>query len=185
MKLAIKFTLLVTILTSVTLASTTHIERVFQILKTKNCYRIDFVQINNFLGKKEVYRGTLIRTPKVVEIVYKTHPPFVVKTEKEYVLLGYKGERPRVYKKNRIPNPILSLLLNLDRLDSFFNLKGCKGDNCTLIPKGYLRRNIKLVKVSIGPRFVKEIFLKGKGRDNTVRIRIKDFSIKSCKGGDL
>jgi hypothetical protein len=150
--------------------------KILLLFKQLKCYKLKFVQINSFLKRKEVYTGTLKYSVKGIQIIYNTQPPFIIRTEGNYILLGYKGQTPRVFKKDKIPNPLLSLLLNLDRLDIFFKVIYCKSNYCLLKPKGFLKRRIKEVDVLLNNNFVKELVLRGRGKRNIVRIKIENFT---------
>ena len=93
-----------------------------------------------------------------MEIYYYTKPIFFIKADKRYIKLGYKGGDTEIYDRKDYKNPILEVLLNLNRLGDYFET--IKVENGTLIlkPEGELKNCIDTVKVLIDKRGIpKEI----------------------------
>ncbi|NPB05426.1 MAG: hypothetical protein GXO08_03495 [Aquificae bacterium] len=96
------------------------------------CLEVDFVQRSFFGSSVETYEGTLIKRGNLVRVVYRTEPPFRVVYDGRTVELGYAGERPQRFKPEDYPNPVLTVLLNLDRLERVFFAEGCVREGAVL-----------------------------------------------------
>ncbi len=99
------------------------------------CYTVSFLQKEEFSGHYDIYKGILKKRGRKVEVVYSTSPPFKVLFDGRLVRMGYEGEEFQTFDPKDYPNPVLEILLNLDRLDRIFEVLSCKGNVCILKPK--------------------------------------------------
>jgi hypothetical protein len=182
MNLAIKLFLAILILTTTYGGTVNYLNKSFETLKKSQCYTIFFRQKNIFLDKIRLYKGFLVKTSKKIEIVYLTNPPFLIKFDGNYIILGYEGRKKQIYPAKKYKNPILSILINFDNLDNLFIQKDCKQNWCTLIPSKNLKKVIKSVKVSFknGKPYKLEIYGDRRGR-NKVLITIDRISFTCPK----
>jgi outer membrane lipoprotein-sorting protein len=149
------------------------LDKSLEIFQKKDCFTVEFSQDNLFHGSVKHYEGFLIRKKNIVKVVYLTNPPFVVFSDGTYITLGYEGARKKTYKVDKYPNPLVRVLLNLDRLKNAFRVESCEGNICRLKPKGKLG-NLKEILVHFKGERIATIEVVGdrKGR-NRVVIKIK------------
>lgn len=148
-------------------ASEAHLEEIKSFLPPLRCFEIDFTQRGVFWNETENYNGTLTKLENHRwEIVYYTDPPFVVSAKDNYVVLGYVGERKERLDLREYPNPVLEVLLHLDRLQEIFSVKPLGGNRYLLTPKGELGQYVrKAILETDGAGIVRRLEVYG-GKDN-------------------
>ena len=164
-------------------ASEAHRGEVKGFLPQLGCFQVDFTQRGVFWNETENYNGTLTKLGnRRWEIVYYTNPPFVVSAEGDYVVLGYVGEKKERLDLREYPNPVLEVLLHLDRPWEIFSVKALGGNRYLLTPKGELGQYVrKAILETDGAGFVKRLEVYG-GRDNYLVFEV--LRIKPSCGGN-
>ena len=151
----------------------------FQKYFFKNCYTIVFWQENYFEGETDTYKGILVRKENEIRIYYFTKPLFYIKADDKYIELGYENGDKEIYDRKDYKNPILEVLLNLNKLDRYFSVEKVEGNLCILKPKGDLKDYIETVKVYIDKKGLPKEIEVLNGADNYSRIFIKSIE-NSC-----
>ncbi len=149
-----------------------------------NCYTVLFHQKGVFQGQEEDYRGELIKGGKDrLEVVYYTNPPFEVRVKGFKVTLGYRGQQRETFDRREYKNPVLEILLHLDRLGEVFEIEPKGANRYLLLPKGELSQYLEKVLLYTDSRgYPRRIELFG-GPDNYLLIEVEAIK-PTCGGGN-